>query len=95
MPLPSELRSLLDSDVADLANVKMGNTAGGMLIAAVFLREFVGTTAADDGAQIPWAHLDIAGAANNGGGGYGSTVKGPTGVAVRTLLEVAEEFSRG
>jgi leucyl aminopeptidase len=95
MPLPSELRSLLDSDVADLANVKMGNTAGGMLIAGVFLREFVGTTAADDGAQIPWAHLDIAGAANNGGGGYGSTVKGPTGVAVRTLLEVAEEFSRG
>ena len=95
MPLPSELRSLLDSDIADLANVKMGNTAGGMLIAAVFLREFVGKTADDDCAQIPWAHLDIAGAANNGGGGYGSTVKGPTGVAVRTLLEVAEEFSRG
>ncbi|MET3768153.1 leucyl aminopeptidase [Marisediminicola sp. UYEF4] len=95
MPLPSELRSLLDSDIADLANVKMGNTAGGMLIAAVFLREFVGKTADDDSAQIPWAHLDIAGAANNGGGGYGSTAKGPTGVAVRTLLEVAEEFSRG
>ncbi|MCY7326294.1 MAG: leucyl aminopeptidase [Microbacteriaceae bacterium] len=95
MPLPSELRSLLDSDIADLANVKMGNTAGGMLIAAVFLREFVGTTAEDDSRQIPWAHLDIAGAANNGGAGYGSTVTGPTGVAVRTLLEVAEEFSRG
>ena len=95
MPLPSELRSLLDSDVADLANVKMGNTAGGMLIAGVFLREFVGTTADDDTKQIPWAHLDIAGAAQNGAGGYGHVGKGPTGAALRALLELAEEFSRG
>ena len=34
---------------------------------------------------IPWAHLDIAGPANNAGGGWGFTGKGPTGVAVRTL----------
>lgn len=95
MPLPSELRSLLDSDVADLANVKMGNTAGGMLIAGVFLREFVGTTADDDTKQIPWAHLDIAGAAQNGAGGYGHVGKGPTGASLRALLELAEEFSRG
>ncbi|HEV7956943.1 MAG: aminopeptidase [Microbacteriaceae bacterium] len=94
MPLPGELRALLDSDIADLANVKIGNTAGGMLIAGVFLKEFVGRTA-DDSRQIPWAHLDIAGAANNSGAAHGYVGKGPTGVAVRALLELAEDLSRG
>jgi len=40
MPLPEELRPLLDSDIADLANVKIGNRAGGMLIGGLFLREY-------------------------------------------------------
>ena len=40
MPLPAELRSGLDSVVADLANVA-GNRAGGMLVAGHFLRGFV------------------------------------------------------
>jgi leucyl aminopeptidase len=94
MPLPGELRSLLTSDVADIANAKPGNTAAGMLLAGVFLSEFVGTTGdAPDAPRIPWAHLDIAGAANNGTGGYGFTGKGPTGVAVRALLRLAEDFS--
>lgn len=90
MPLPGELRSLLESDVADIANAKIGNTAGGMLLAGVFLREFVGR--AESGESIPWAHLDIAGAANNGQSPYGFTGKGPTGVAVRALVEFAERF---
>jgi leucyl aminopeptidase len=95
MPMPAELRPLLNSDIADIANVKPGNTAGGMLLAAVFLREFVGSTGeGEEKRQIPWAHLDIAGPSNNGGGGYGYTPKGPTGVAVRTLIALAEEFSR-
>jgi leucyl aminopeptidase len=95
MPMPAELRSLLNSDIADIANVKPGNTAGGMLLAAAFLKEFVGSTGeGDEKRQIPWAHLDIAGPSNNGGGGYGYTPKGPTGVAVRTLIALAEEFSR-
>jgi len=46
MPLTEELRPMLDSSVADIANVKPGNTAAGMLLAAVFLREFVGTARA-------------------------------------------------
>lgn len=91
MPLPSELRALLASDVADIANVKIGSSAAGMLIAGVFLQDFIGT--ADDGSRIPWAHLDIAGPANNEGGGYGYTGKGPTGVAVRTLIALAERVS--
>jgi leucyl aminopeptidase len=95
MPMPTELRPLLNSDIADIANVKPGNTAGGMLLAAAFLKEFVGSTGeGDEKRQIPWAHLDIAGPSNNGGGGYGYTPKGPTGVAVRTLIALAEEFSR-
>ena len=94
MPLPAELRPMLNSDIADIANVRPGSTAAGMLIAGIFLREFVGTTGeGDDKRSIPWAHLDIAGAANNGAAGWGYTGTGPTGVAVRTLIALAEEYS--
>ena len=86
MPLPAELRSLLNSDVADIANVKIGNRAGGMLIGGHFLREFVP-------AEIDWAHLDIAGPADNSGAAYGYTPKGGTGVMLRTLVAVAEGLS--
>jgi leucyl aminopeptidase len=95
MPLPPELRSVLDSDIADIANAKPGNPNGGMLVAAHFLRYFVGTVSDDsDAAQIPWAHLDIAGAANNAGAPHGEVGKGPTGATVRTLIALAEDFSQ-
>jgi leucyl aminopeptidase len=94
MPMPPELRSTLDSDVADLANARMGSTAGGMLIAAHFLKAFVGSVGDGDAKRsIPWAHLDIAGVANNPGAPYGGVGKGPSGATVRTLLRVAEDFS--
>ena len=94
MPLPAELRAMLNSEIADIANVKPGNTAGGMLIAGVFLKEFIGSTGeGEDKRPIPWAHLDIAGPANNEGGGWGYTGTGPTGVAVRTLIALTEAFS--
>jgi leucyl aminopeptidase len=94
MPMPPELRSSLDSDVADLANAKMGSTSGGMLIAAHFLKAFVGSTGeGDEKRGIPWAHLDIAGVANNPGSPHGGIGKGPTGTTVRTLLRLAEVFS--
>jgi leucyl aminopeptidase len=86
MPLPEELRSSLESPVADLAN--MGEKFGGMLTAAIFLREFVGEV---NGEKIPWAHLDIAGPAFNEGSAYGYTPKEGTGVAVRTLVAYAED----
>jgi leucyl aminopeptidase len=95
MPIPAELRALLSSDLADIANIKPGNTAAGMMVAAAFLKDFVGTTGeGDDARAISWAHLDVAGAANNGAAGWGYTGKGPTGVTVRTLVQFAEEFSR-
>ena len=94
MPLPEELRAYLNSDVADIANVKPGNTAGGMLVGATFLKDFVGKTSdKPDAPQIPWVHLDIANTANNSGGAYGYTSAGPTGVAVRTLINLAETYA--
>lgn len=93
MPLPEELRATIDSDVADIANAKIGNPAGGMLLAGVFLQEFVGKQS-DGETRIPWAHLDIAGPSHNEGAAYGATGAGPTGVTVRTLLKLAEDYAR-
>ena len=94
MPLPAEVRAILSSDIADIANSKPGNTAAGMLVGGVFLAEFVGTNGdGDDAHTIPWAHIDIAGPSENKGGGFGFVGKGPTGVAVRALLALAGEFS--
>jgi leucyl aminopeptidase len=86
MPLPAELRFLLKTEVADIANAKPGNSLGGMLLAGLFLQEFVGQTA--EGAAIPWAHLDIAGPAENSSGPWGYTPKGPTGALTRTIIEL-------
>ncbi len=95
MPLPGELRATIASDVADIANANPGNTAGGMLLAGVFLQEFVGRTGEEDDApRIPWAHLDIAGPAKGPSSPYGFTGRGPSAVGVRALLRLAEEFSR-
>jgi leucyl aminopeptidase len=91
MPLPEELRPLLDSDIADIANVKIGNRAGGMLIGGLFLREFVGS---DQANKPAWAHLDIAGPANNDSAAYGHTPKGATGVTVRTLIQLARDLAK-
>ena len=94
MPLPDDLRPLLNSDVADIANAKIGNTSGGMMLAGVFLREFVGQSGPDaDAPTIPWAHLDIAGPSENSTA-WGFTGAGPTGVSVRALIRLAEDFSR-
>ncbi len=89
MPQPEELRANFDSTVADIANIPLvGRRDGGMLAASVFLREFV-----KDSQR--WAHLDIAGPAFNNGGPHGYTPKGGTGVAVRTLVQVAQDMADG
>ncbi|MCO5967055.1 leucyl aminopeptidase [Actinoallomurus soli] len=87
MPLPEELRKGLDSAVADIANIS-GERWGGMLVAGIFLKEFV-----PDG--VRWAHLDIAGPSFNQGQPYGYTPKGGTGSAVRTLVQIAEDVAAG
>jgi leucyl aminopeptidase len=91
MPLPPELRASMDSRVADIANI--GDRFGGMLVAGLFLQEFVPNRVGDDGSQVPWAHLDIAGPAFNTGPAFGYTPAGGTGVAVRTLVSLCEDLA--
>jgi leucyl aminopeptidase len=85
MPLPDELKDDLKSTVADLANVS-GQRFAGMLVAGVFLREFVA-----DG--VNWAHIDVAGPAYNTGSPWGYTPKGGTGVPTRTMFAVLEDIA--
>ena len=80
MMMPVELRASMDSKIADIANI--GDRYGGMLVAGLFLKDFV-----PDG--VTWAHLDIAGPAFNQGEAFGYTPKGGTGAAMRTLVELA------
>ena len=84
MPLPEELRASLDSPVADIANI--GERMGGMLVAGLFLKDFVDP-------EIPWLHLDIAGPAYNESQAHGYTPVGGTGVALRTLVAFAQATS--
>jgi leucyl aminopeptidase len=78
MPMDDEYRDLIKSTVADIAN--SGGRFAGMITAAKFLQEFVGDT--------PWVHLDIAGIAwNDEEKPY--LPKGPSGVAMRSLVEFA------
>jgi leucyl aminopeptidase len=85
MPLPDDLKDDLKSQVADLSNIS-GQRFAGMLVAGVFLREFVA-----DGVQ--WAHIDVAGPAYNTSGPWGYTPKGATGVPTRTMFAVLEDIA--
>ena len=78
MPLFEEYKDQLRSDIADMVNT--GGRLGGAITAALFLREFTG--------GLPWAHLDIAGTAW-ADDARPFMPKGPTGVGVRTLIELA------
>jgi leucyl aminopeptidase len=78
LPLFEEYREQIKSEIADMANI--GGRPAGVCTAAMFIREFVG--------DLPWVHLDIAGTA------WADEAKpwqpkGATGVAVRTLAELA------
>ncbi|VAZ84413.1 leucyl aminopeptidase [Mycobacterium persicum] len=84
MPLPDELKEDLKSTVADLANVS-GQRFAGMLVAGVFLREFVADS-------VDWAHIDVAAPAYNTGSAWGYTPKGATGVPTRTMIAVLEDI---
>ncbi len=85
LPIPAETRGRLDSSVADIKSTA-GDRAGGALVAAAFLREFVGK-------GLPWAHLDIAGPAFRTGSPYGYVSAGGTGAGVRTLIALAASLT--
>jgi len=79
LPLDKEYSKQIKSDIADIKNV--GGRKAGTITAAAFLKEFA------DG--LSWAHLDIAGTAwGDDAKPYRS--KGPTGIAVRTLLNFVD-----
>jgi leucyl aminopeptidase len=83
LPLDDDYTKQIKSDIADIKNV--GGKKAGTITAAAFLKEFAEET--------PWAHLDIAGTAwADPATPYRS--KGPTGVAVRTLIEFIESSAR-
>ncbi|MGH9863109.1 MAG: leucyl aminopeptidase, partial [Candidatus Acidiferrales bacterium] len=83
MPLDDDYHDNIKSTVADIQNVGKGR-GGGAINGAMFLKEFVGET--------PWIHLDIAGTAWLEEG-KPSMAKGPTGIGVRTLVHLAENWS--
>ncbi len=83
MPMDEEYGELIKSDIADVKQT--GSRAGSSITAAKILEQFVGDT--------KWAHLDIAGTS------YLDSKKphqekGATGVAVRTLTELARQLSK-
>ena len=78
LPLYDEYREQLKSEIADMTNV--GGRPAGACTAAMFLKEFAG--------GLPWAHFDVAGTAWADESKPWQP-KGPTGVAVRTLAELA------
>ena len=83
MPLDAEYQEMIRSSIADILN--SAGRWGGAVTAAMFLKEFVDET--------PWIHLDIAGVAwmeEN----KSWIAKGPSGVAVRSLVEFVREFEK-
>ncbi len=83
MPMDDEYREMMKGTMADIQNIS-NSKGGGSITGAMFIREFV-----DD---VPWVHLDIAGTA-----WYDDAkpwmAKGATGVAVRTLVDLAMNFN--
>ncbi|MCU0298650.1 MAG: leucyl aminopeptidase family protein [Candidatus Nanopelagicales bacterium] len=57
MPLWQGYRHALDSDIADRCHIPTTNVGAGSITAALYLQAFV--------ADVPWAHLDIAGPARS------------------------------
>jgi leucyl aminopeptidase len=82
LPMDEEYREFIKGTVADIQNIGSGK-GGGSITGAWFIREFAGDT--------PWVHLDIAGTAWNDDA-KPWLAKGPTGVALRTLVHLAMSY---
>jgi len=80
LPISKEYSKQIKSDIADIKNIGPRGKAG-TIMGAVFIQEFVD--------KAKWAHLDIAGTAWNDAV-RPHQAKGPTAVAVRTLIRLIE-----
>ncbi len=79
MPIDDEYEEFIKSTIADIRNTGTGK-GGGAITAAWFLKEFAEDT--------PWVHLDIA-ATCWVDEGRPWLAKGPTGVAIRSIIDFA------
>jgi leucyl aminopeptidase len=82
MPLDDDYREFIKGTVADIQNIGSGK-GGGAITGAMFIKEFTGDS--------PWIHLDIAGTAWNDDV-KPWLAKGPTGVALRTLIHLVMSY---
>lgn len=78
LPIHPDFRSWLRGRVSDVVNSPPHRKAHAS-VAATFLERFAG--------EVPWAHLDIAGVADDNGRAY--TPKGAAGWGVRLLIALA------
>jgi leucyl aminopeptidase len=83
LPAYPEYRLLYRSEIADLKNAP-GRDAGA-ITGGLIVSEFAGS--------VPFAHLDIAGTAWTDRTPLNHMKNGPTGVMVRTLVELADRLS--
>jgi leucyl aminopeptidase len=81
LPLGDEYAEMIKSDIGDIKNT--GGRYGGAITAAEFLKVFAEDT--------PWIHLDIAGLAWIDES-KPFIAKGPSGVAVRSILEWVRSY---
>ncbi len=82
LPMDDEYKDLLKSAFADMPNI--GSRGAGSITAALFLKEWAEDT--------PWVHLDIAGTAWIDEA-KPHLAKGPTGVALRTFVALAQRLA--
>ena len=81
LPLGKDYSAGIKSDIADIKNIGPSRKAG-TIMGGVFIQEFVD--------KAKWAHLDIAGTAWLDSGKPHQS-KGPTAVALRTLLKLVDK----
>jgi leucyl aminopeptidase len=79
MPIDDEYEEMIKSNIADIRNTGSGK-GGGAITGAWFIKEFAEDT--------PWIHLDIA-ATCWVDEGRPWLAKGPTGVAIRSIVDFA------
>ena len=79
MPMDDEYQQMIKSDIADIRNTGSGK-GGGASTGAWFIKEFAEDT--------PWIHLDIASTCWVDEG-RPWLAKGPTGIAVRSIVDFA------
>jgi leucyl aminopeptidase len=83
LPIDDEYQEYIKSQIADIRNTGSGK-GGGATIGAWFIKEFVDDT--------PWVHLDIA-ATCWIDEGRPWLAKGPSGVAIRSIIDFARKMT--